>query len=196
MTREHAQLAAILALLGWVSVKQSSDGAAPKPEALESLTYVRTVTLPVGVDANADGTPARTVQLDAYKDWDFGTMAFVGENGAVSVVPAVPNWEFRTGLFPAGGMTALCFQPGTGLSYLLDPEGKWSLIDEPTVDGTEDKVEVQIGDYDVSFDVDGQFVYALRTDLFSGRSWKLVENRWAPIAGNLANWPAQSQENK
>jgi len=195
MLREHAQFAVILALLGWIGVKQSTDDAKePEAPTLDSLTYIRTVTVPVGAEKNADGTPAKTIELDTYKDWDFGTVAYVSENGSVSMVQAMPNWEFRTGIFPNGGMTALCFQPGTGLSYLLDAEGNWSLIAEPTEEGKEDQIEVEIGDYDVAFDVDGQFVYALRTDSFSGRSWKLVDERWAPIAGNLQNWPPQAED--
>ncbi len=197
MMRDHAQFAVILALLGWIGVGQAQEAAKePEPQTLDSLTYIRTVTVPVGAERKSDGTPAKTIELDTYKDWDFGTVAYVSENGSVSMVPAMPNWEFRTGIFPNGGMTALCFQPGTGLSYLLDAEGRWSLIAEPSEEGKEDQIEVEIGDYDVAFDVDGVFVYALRTDSFSGRSWKLVGDRWAPIAGNVVNWPTQSEENK
>jgi hypothetical protein len=198
MIREHAQWAVILGLLGWIGVKESRAGTQEESttQPPDSLTYIRTVTVPVGVGRNDDGTPAKTIELDTYKDWDFGTVAYVSEGGSVSMVPATPNWQFRTDTFPNGGMTALCFQPGTGLSYLLDAEGNWKLIEEPTVEGKEDQIEIQVGDYDVSFAVDGQFVYAMRADLFTGRSWKLFEDSWVPIPGNLADWPTESEEGK
>jgi hypothetical protein len=161
----------------------TDEGAAP----LDALTFVRGMEVPVGSARTLAGTTPKTVMVDTYLDWDFGTLTYVGEDGSMAAVPAPKNWEFRHVQLPrsessGGGMVALCFQPGTGLTFLLDGDGKWMPIEEPTS-------ELVVGDYDVTLALDVDRIFAVRFDQFSGRSWTLEDSGWRPIAGNLKGWP-------
>ncbi len=163
---------------------------AGEDRALDALTFVRGVEVPVASakKLGPDGRP-RTIMVDAYLDWDFGTLTYFGEDGSMAAMPAPKNWEFRHAQLPqaGGGMVALCFQPGTGLSFLLDGEGKWGPIAEPSD-------ELVVGDYDVTLAIDVERVFGIRFDHFSGRSWTLEENGWLPIGGNLQGWPEEGGE--
>lgn len=200
-----ALLLATGSVLGWAATQpqewdQASNTADSETESvvrddsedsgeaagLDSLTFVRGTEIPVAsARVLEDGEEVETVMVDAYLDWDFGALTFYGEDGSIAAIPAPKNWEFRHVQLPdGGGMVALCFQPGTGLTFLLDGEGQWAPIAEPSTD-------LVVGDYDVTLTVDVDRLFALRFDQFSGRSWTLEDDGWAPIVGNLRGWPLE-----
>ena len=190
-------------MAGWLAANQqdwggnvtppkvaNGDGAAGATLPLDSMSFVRGVEVPVASARSIDGSRPRTSMVDTYIDWDFGAVPYLGEDGSIAVMPAPKNWDFRHVQLPnGGGMVALCFQPGTGLTFLLDGNGEWSPIQESST-------ELVVGDYDVTLAIDVDRVFALRFDTFSGRSWSLEDNGWQPIAGNLQGWPPKAGEGR
>lgn len=179
---------------GWpTSGDDTTDAAeAADGEALDALTFARGMEIPVGAARNQDAGKQRTVMIDTYMDWDYGAVTYLGEDGSIAAIPAPKNWEFRHVQIPrasggGGGMVALCFQPGTGLTFLLDDNGEWSPVKE-----TSD--ELVVGDYDVTLALDSDRIFAIRFDQFSGRSWTLESDGWSPIAGNLRGWPTANSQ--
>lgn len=185
------------ALAGWLvafpqdwSKTDGSPGQQPTGGAaaqLDSLTFGRGIEVPVGSAREQDGGKPRTVFVDTYVDWDYGAVTYLGEDGSIAAIPAPSNWEFRHVQLPGsggggGGMVALCFMPGNGMSFLLNGEGEWAPIKEPTG-------ELVVGDYDVTLAIDADRIFAIRFDQFSGRSWSLEDDGWSAIGGNLTGWP-------
>lgn len=190
------------ALVSWIAAlpQDSFDPEAPGSEAepvsaaqageiaVDGMTWVRGMELPVGLARPLQGAKQRTSLVDTYLDWDYGAVTYHGADGSIAAVPAPKNWLLRHIQLPnGGGVVALCFQPGTGLSFLLDGDGEWKPLSEPSD-------EVVVGDYDVTLAIDSERVYAMRFDQFSGRSWTLGESGWEPIRGNLDGWPVAAQE--
>lgn len=122
------------------------------------------------------------VGIEAFRDVDFGTLAYVTDSGAVATMRQPSNFELRYVALD-GFYELVRFQPRTGRAWRLDHRKKtW----QPIVD-TEPLAR---GDYDIVIvPVSNEMISVLRIETLGGTTWTMKGSRGKPDTWEAVSEP-------